>query len=59
MNLSLLGDMVCDGLWGKIEQLMIFGVTLHKLPGFGGAEGGWICGRMFHQADAVTPLPMT
>lgn len=44
---------------GKAEQLMIFEVTLHKLPGVGGAEGGWIRGRMVHRADAVTPLPMT
>lgn len=36
----------------KAEQLMSFGVSLHKLSGFGGAEGGWICGEMVHQADA-------
>lgn len=36
----------------KAELLMNFGFTLHKLFRFGGAEGGWICGGMVHQADA-------
>lgn len=29
----------------KAEQLMIFGVAVHILPGFGGGEGGWIHDR--------------
>lgn len=28
----------------KTEQLMIFGVILHVLSGFGGGEGGWMRG---------------
>lgn len=45
----------CSGTWRvmdcveKAEQLMILGLTPHKLPGF---WRGWIHGKRVHQADA-------
>lgn len=39
------GDSAVTDRAEKAEDLMIFGITPHILPGFGGGEGGWTRGR--------------